>query len=479
HDHPRPAVLGKQGSMTSFEVPAELRRRLKTLAESAGASEFMLYQAAVVTLLHKLGGGVDIPLGTPVAGRSYPVASDLVGLLANMVVLRNDLTGNPTLRTLLNRSRTTALAAYANQDVPLERVVEAVNPPRSRSRNPLFQAMMHFREEDWSAGEAGLGEAEISVLPIEFDISLLDLSINFFAGADGGFDASVIVNTDLYEPTTGHLLAQRMLRVLTAYADTPDLTLGDLDVMPSAEREAVAAWGTGASRILDVAGLLADSASADRPAVRYGDETLTYREFFTRMDGFSPESPVVDATVGGPEPRLVAAAWGSTELGVEVAAALAADATVIVADETQRQDPTALVELIQRFRPARVAADPGTLARFVHTGVSLLPSVRHWEVLGTEWPAALPDLLPALSAESTAGYAYVVPGFPGVAARGSLIGTATVSPAAGARILVLDDDQRPVPPGMIGTVHVGYVASVDPGSTRRAESDMPSGLSAT
>ncbi|WP_083913177.1 non-ribosomal peptide synthetase [Nocardia concava] len=457
HDHPRPAVLGKSGSVTAFTVPSGLRRRLKGLAESAGASEFMLYQAAVVTLLHKLGAGEDIPLGTPVAGRSYPVAADLVGLLANMVVLRNDLSGNPTLRTLLDRSRAVALGAYANQDVPLERVVEAVNPPRSRSRNPLFQAMMHFREEDWAAADAGLGEAELSVLPIEFDISLLDLSINFFAAPDGGFDASVIINTDLYDPATAPLLAQRMLRVLTAFADTPDLALSELDVMPAQERQAVEDWGTGPAEVLDVAAVLdrARAVSADAAVVHCGAETLTYGELLDRLDLSAVEGLVIDAGLSDSRIRLVAAPWGSTELNVELVAALASGATVIIADDAQRQDPTALVDLITTHRPDRVAADPGTLARFVHTGISMLPSVRHWEVLGIDWPAALPDLLPALSSNSTAAYAYVAPGFPGVAARGPLDETAAATPAAGARVLVLDANERSVPPGVVGTAHVG------------------------
>ncbi|MFE3188790.1 amino acid adenylation domain-containing protein [Nocardia sp. NPDC059240] len=520
HDHPRPAVLGKHGSMSAFTVAADLRRRLKALAESAGASEFMLYQAAVVTLLHKLGAGVDIPLGTPVAGRSYPVAADLVGLLANMVVLRNDLSGNPTLRTVLDRSRTAALGAYTNQDVPLERVVEAVNPPRSRSRNPLFQAMMHFREEDWSAGEAGLGEAEISVLPIEFDISLLDLSINFFAAPDGGFDASVIVNTDLYEAATGNLLAHRMLRVLSAFAETPELALSELDVMPETERrKMLEQWATGpATGTLTGPGLLDHlrSVPAERPAVRRADEIITYGElaawamravvgadsdaaaddtsgaggFTAEVTGLLSEAIAggwaVDRRTGGAssaatgsaaggestaatgengsaagEPVvscLVAAAWGSGAHVAELLSGIATGATVIIADEAVRDDPTALVELITRHLPARVAADPGTLARFVHTGVSMLPSMRHWEVLGTEWPAALPDLLPALSSDSTATYAYVVPGFPGVAARGSLTDAATAVPASGARVLVLDDHRRPVPPGVVGTVYVGFGA---------------------
>ncbi|MFI6171697.1 amino acid adenylation domain-containing protein [Nocardia sp. NPDC051052] len=235
-DHPRPIVLGKAGHVVPFSVPAALRARLAELADASGASEFMLYQAAVVTLLHKLGAGVDIPLGTPIAGRADPAAADLVGLLANMVVLRNDLSGNPTLRTVLERARDVALGAYSNQDIPIERLVDALNPVRTRARNPLFQVMMHFREAGWDVAGQSLGDrTAMAVLPLDFDVALLDLSFNFFAGADGGFDASVIANTDLYEPATARLIADALATTLDAYAAIPDRTVAELRVLEQSD----------------------------------------------------------------------------------------------------------------------------------------------------------------------------------------------------------------------------------------------------
>ncbi|WP_228816301.1 non-ribosomal peptide synthetase [Nocardia transvalensis] len=501
-DRPRPAVIGKNGHVATFTVPADLRRRLKDFAERTGASEFMLYQAAVATLLHKLGAGEDIPLGTPVANRVDPAAADLVGLLANMVVLRNDLSRNPTPRDVLERARTVALGAYNHQSVPIERVVEALNPPRSRSRNPLFQAMMHFREEDWAATGLRLGEASVTVLPLEFDVSLLDLSVNFFAGDDGGFDASIIVNGDLYEPSTAHSFAQRMMRVLNGFADQPDRPLAELDVLAGGERERlIGEWATGVdlSGVLGVAGLLRRGREVPpvRTALRCGDTTLSYQELFGRLgsvdgtgvgeasaDGLvhllaalersgaddaalaaavadrralaaERRTANTDPALGSADVRLIAAPWGSLDITIELLAAVADGATLIVATEAQREDPVALVDLIREHAVTHVVAEPGVLARFVQTGVSVLPSVLRWDVLGISWPAALPDLLPALAADSLATFSYHPAGYAGAAARGPLDGSGRACPIPGARVLILDEHRRPVPPGVIGDVYVG------------------------
>jgi len=529
-DRPRPAALGKSGHISPFTVPAPLRTRLRALAEGAGASEFMLYQAAVATLLHRLGAGVDIPLGTPVANRADPATTDLVGLLANMVVLRNDLSGDPTPRTILERSRAVALGAYGHQGVPIERVVEALNPPRSRSRNPLFQAMMHFRAEDWAAAGLRFGGAAASVLPLDFELSLLDLSINFFAATDGGFDASVIVNADLYDAATGELFAQRMLRVLRAFAETPDGPVSELNLLTGDEyRRVTDEWARGVepSRFSPPAELVRRGRAVPpiRTAVHCGATTMSYGELFAAADrlGIGVARPAPDMTpgdrlvwmlaqaIGGESPfeavggarepvefgvdavaaavadrravaaehrgrggdpatagadvRMIAASWDGVDIFVELLAAVADGATLVIAAEAQRTDPVVLVDLIRDHAVTHVVADPATLARFVHTGVSVLPSVLRWDVLGTEWPAALPELLPALSADSVAAFAYRTPGYAGTVARGRFDGAepGRCRPIPGARVLILDEYRRPVPPGVIGEVYVGGASLADRG----------------
>ncbi|MFF0491382.1 amino acid adenylation domain-containing protein [Nocardia sp. NPDC004068] len=506
-DRPRPAVLGKNGHVAPFRVPAALRARLRAVAEAAGASEFMLYQAAVVTLLHKLGAGVDIPLGTPVANRTDPTAAELVGLLANMVVLRTDLSGDPTVRTVLERVRAVALDAYNHQHVPIERVVEALNPPRTRSRNPVFQAMTHFREEDWTASDIRWGDASVRVLPLDFDVSLLDLSINFFAEGDAGLAASVIVNADLYDAASAETFARRMIRVLEAFAKDSDAPLTELDVLSPAERARLTGeWATGVepADVLPMARLLRRGAEVppERIAIRHGGDSLTYGEVFDGVDPASTEpgaaglkaivrgferacsageklcwtgedvrfdeaalvAAVADrravagerrTTRPAPDVRLIAAPWGVPELTVELLAALADGATLVVAAEAEREDPTALVELIRAHAVTHVVADPATLARVVQTGVSMLPSVLRWDVPATSWPASLPDLLPALAPDSLATFAYHTPGYAGPVARGPLDLTARARPVPGARILILDEHGNPVPPGVFGDIHIG------------------------
>ncbi|MFI5502127.1 amino acid adenylation domain-containing protein [Nocardia asteroides] len=240
HDRPRPPVLGKRGEVVTFALPASVRSGLEALATRSGATEFMVCQAAVATLLHALGGGTDITLGTPVAARADAATTNLIGLFANMVVLRNDLSDAPTLRETVIRARDVVLDANAHQELPIERLVEALNPRRSRSRNPLFQSMIHFRGADWAPATlpfASSGASTVTVVPADFDVSFLDLNLSLNVTADGGMDVRVVVNADLYDPATAALIADALAATLRAFAETPDLPVAELTVLPRAELE--------------------------------------------------------------------------------------------------------------------------------------------------------------------------------------------------------------------------------------------------
>ncbi|MFD9550706.1 amino acid adenylation domain-containing protein [Nocardia salmonicida] len=240
HDRQRPPVLGKRGEVVNFSLPAAVRSGLESLAIRSGATEFMVCQAAVATLLHALGGGTDITLGTPVAARTDPATTAMIGLFANMVVLRNDLSNAPTLHDTVLRARNVVLDANAHQELPIERLVEALNPRRSRSRNPLFQSMIHFRGADWAPTTlpfASSGDTTVTVLPADFDVSFLDLNLSLNVTADGGMDVRVVVNADLYDPATAALIADALAATLRAFAETPDLPVADLRVLPAADLE--------------------------------------------------------------------------------------------------------------------------------------------------------------------------------------------------------------------------------------------------
>ncbi|OFJ51266.1 non-ribosomal peptide synthetase [Mycolicibacterium grossiae] len=242
-DFPRPPVPSGGGAALDFTIDGATRAKLGELVRDLGVTEFMLLQAAVAVALHAAGEGVDIPLGTPVAGRTEPQLDQLIGFFINIVVLRNDLSGNPSLREVLRRSREMALAAYEHQDLPFDRVVDAVSPVRSLSRNPLFGVVVHVREElpaDQVIDSGPDGETRFTALEPTFDVAHADLSLNFFAsGGDGGYQGTVIYRTELYERATAERLVALLHRVIEAFADDPHQTLRDLTVVDPAERRLV------------------------------------------------------------------------------------------------------------------------------------------------------------------------------------------------------------------------------------------------
>lgn len=299
-DFPRQPVPGGDGESVDFQIDSATRARLGELCRELGITEFMLLQTAVAVVLHKAGGGVDIPLGTPVAGRTEAELDQLIGFFVNVLVLRNDLDGNPTLRELLGRARETALAAYAHQDLPFDRVVDSVSPVRSLSRNPLFQVVVHVREQlsatrviETAAG-GGQDTVCTSLDPV-FDMAHADLSVNFFGtdGSDGiGYDCNVIFRTELYRRATIERLAGWLSRAVSAFATDLDQTLRDVALIDAAEqRRILQDWSRGKpaprDRARTIPELLEPSRSFDRIAVRCGDGQIDYPALHRRSDNLA------------------------------------------------------------------------------------------------------------------------------------------------------------------------------------------------
>jgi mycobactin peptide synthetase MbtE len=294
-DLPRPRVAGGAGAAIPMRVDAAVRERLTELGRELGITEFMLLQTAVAVVLSKAGGGHDIPLGTPVAGRTDSELDRLVGFFVNILVLRNDLSGNPSLREALLRAREMALAAYANSDLPFDRVVDAVNPVRSLARNPLFQVIVHVREElpENQLIEAGPdGDTRFTALEPTFDVAHADLSVNFFVG-DDGYRGHVIYRTELYHPSTMRTFTDWLTRVVEAFAFAPDTRLRDVTLLDTAERQRVLEQSRGpvspAERPRTVPGLLESGRAwgTDRVALRCGDQSMNYPALHHRSDRFA------------------------------------------------------------------------------------------------------------------------------------------------------------------------------------------------
>jgi mycobactin peptide synthetase MbtE len=218
-----------------------VREKVTALSHDLGITEFMLLQAAVAVVLHKAGGSPDIPIGTPVAGRDEPELDQLIGFFINIVVLRNDLRGNPTLREVLQRTREMALAAYAHQDLPFDQVVDAIRPARSLARNPLFDVVVHVRDElprDNVIASGPGGDTTFSVLEPTFDVAHADMSVNFFA-SDDGYRGHIIYRPELYKRSTAQRFAEWLVRVIEAFACHPDQPLRELEIAGARERQRI------------------------------------------------------------------------------------------------------------------------------------------------------------------------------------------------------------------------------------------------
>ncbi|MCG0291135.1 condensation domain-containing protein, partial [Streptomyces sp. PSAA01] len=184
-DRARPAVLSGRGGVVEFGLSAEVHGGLVRLARESRASVFMVVQAALAGLLSRLGAGQDIAVGTAVAGRTDVALDDLVGFFVNTLVLRTDVSGDPSFRELVERVRESDLSAFAYQDVPFERLVEAINPQRSAARHPLFQVMLNLQNNP--EPQLALDGVTVEPQPVDVAVSKFDLSVDLTEhhGGDG------------------------------------------------------------------------------------------------------------------------------------------------------------------------------------------------------------------------------------------------------------------------------------------------------
>ncbi|MER5964375.1 amino acid adenylation domain-containing protein [Streptomyces sp. NPDC002057] len=291
-DRTRPATASYRGASLTVQCPADLHTALTRLARENGTTLFMVAQAATAVLLSRSGAGADIPLGSPVAGRTDEALDDLVGFFVNTLVLRTDVSGNPTFRQLLERVRATDLAAWAHQDVPFDRLVETLNPERSAARHPLFQVMLSVTDAAGPVPElAGLrARSEFTTL----DIAKFDLTFTFHEhrtddGGPAGLGITVEYATDLYEAGSVSAVTARLVRLLEAAAGAPDVPIGELDVLAADERTQLLDTWTGARRSRPAASLphlfAAQAArTPDAVAVTFGGQRLTYAELDRRAN---------------------------------------------------------------------------------------------------------------------------------------------------------------------------------------------------
>jgi len=289
-DRPRSAITSHRGDAVRFEIDADLHRRLLGLAREHNATLFMVLHAALAALLSKLGAGEDIVIGTPIAGRTDHALDDLVGFFVNALVLRTDLSGNPSFRELLGRVRATDLGAYAHQDLPFERLVEVLNPARSRNQHPLFQVLLVLQNN--VAPNFALPGLDVTAEPVDSSTAKFDLSLIFTESEDGGtsgIKAQVEYSVDLFDRATVQALSGSLTRLLHALSSNPDLRLDRVCLLSEDERPRILLdWNDTSHEIDDLA--LPEMferqviATPDAIAVISGSQSLSYRELDARAN---------------------------------------------------------------------------------------------------------------------------------------------------------------------------------------------------
>ncbi len=294
-DRPRPVAASHRGDTVPFTLDAGLHSDVIDLARRSGSTVFMVVQAAIAALLTRLGAGHDIPIGTAVAGRTDDALDDLVGFFVNTLVLRTSTTGDPTFRELITRVRDTDLAAYAHQDIPFERVVEAINPARSLSHHPLFQVMLTFQHD--LEGEFRLpglrarpiGAQHLGAGTAKFDLGFELCERYTTGGKADGMAASLEYASDVFDPSTAVAMAGRLVRLLRAVVSDPDRPIADPDILlPDERRQVLRLWNDTAHPMPadTLPALFAARVrhSPDAVAVICGGERLTYAELDDRVN---------------------------------------------------------------------------------------------------------------------------------------------------------------------------------------------------
>ncbi len=239
-DHRRPRESHQPGRQLTFRLDAASVTALNGLASASNASLFMALHAALAAFLHRSGAGEDLVIGSPTAGRTDPALRDLVGFFVNTLPLRVDAAGDPSLRTMLGRSRESILAAFDHDDVPFERLVEAVNPDRELGRHPLFQTMLTVDNEAPAVpqlpGVRVEPEPETASGEAKFDLSFTfrpDGGSN--SGSESGLTGTVDYNSAMFEAATARRLADSFSRFLELAAASPDTPVSLLPMLGDQE----------------------------------------------------------------------------------------------------------------------------------------------------------------------------------------------------------------------------------------------------
>ncbi|WP_157556679.1 condensation domain-containing protein, partial [Nocardia acidivorans] len=291
-DRPRTAASSMAGAFLDFSLPAEVHTGLNRIARQHNASLFMVVHAAVAAWLARLSGNGDVVIGTAVAGRGERALDDLVGMFVNTLTLRTAVDIAAPFDTLVAQARETDLNAFANADVPFERVSEVAAAGRTAA-NPLLQVVLSLQNTETPVLE--LPGLRVSAIDTELAAAKFDLQISMEPrpGVDGALGALDVIfgyATDLFDEATVEAFGRVLERILTAVAADPHIAVADIALLDQPEPDvaqqvsADAEPGLAATRGAALTQVLTTAVEddPDGPALVWGDEAVTYQELDAR-----------------------------------------------------------------------------------------------------------------------------------------------------------------------------------------------------
>ncbi|HEX5718504.1 MAG TPA: amino acid adenylation domain-containing protein, partial [Thermoanaerobaculia bacterium] len=342
-DRPRPMVQSFRGAVREAVLAPDLGAALSALGRREGATPFMVLLAAFQALLARYTGQEDFLVGFPVAGRNRHETEGLIGFFVNTLVLRADLAADPAFRETLVRVRETALDAFDHQDLPLERLVEELQPERDLSRNPLFQVV--FALQNAPAPALEIPGLMMAVLALPARTAKFDLTLSL-SETGSGFAASLEHNTDLFDGSTAARLLEHFRSLLEAVAADPEVRLSAAPLLAAGERQQLLVeWNGGCEpeepricvhRLVEVCA----AAAPDSPAVVLGDVVLSYGELNARANRLARHLQGLGV---GPEVTVGVCLRRSPEEAVALLAVLKAGGAYLPLDPVYPQERQAFL----------------------------------------------------------------------------------------------------------------------------------------
>ncbi|MGW0432597.1 non-ribosomal peptide synthetase [Micromonospora sp. NPDC003197] len=381
-DRRRPPVLGWRGGRRHLVLDPAITLAVRHAAARTDSTPYAVLLAAFVTLLHRYTGHDDIVLGTAVAGRNDTELEDVVGMVANTLVVRTDLSGDPTFDELIHRTRDTVLDAYARQEVPFELLVERLQPNRDPGRHPLFQIAFTIQNLP-ELPALSAGQLTVELMELVGDAAKFDLAV-MVTEAGSELRCEFEYNADLFVPATVDRLARHYRACLAAALADPALRLAAVPLLDPGERDVLLRQFSGLDQTGEptpIPELLVRQVAArpDAVAVRAGQRTLTYREWDVAAGQVASRLLAIGV---GRQDRVAVCLDRSIELVVAVWGVLRAGAAYVPLDPAH--PPQRLTRLLTDSAAAAVLTDTASVGRF---GDARLPVWSVAELLAE--PAAL------------------------------------------------------------------------------------------